>query len=71
MKVMDLNPRLVSEIASYKRPKPCIQDVMKATYIVLGEKQETLDVSGSWCNVELVLTSTRLLIKVDVCVETD
>ncbi|XP_046357148.2 uncharacterized protein LOC124135709 [Haliotis rufescens] len=41
--VMDLNPRLVSEIASYKRPKPCIQDVMKATYIVLGEKQETLD----------------------------
>ncbi|XP_067666272.1 uncharacterized protein [Haliotis asinina] len=41
--VMDLNPRLVSEIASYKRPKPCIQDVMKATYIILGEKEESLD----------------------------
>ncbi|ESP00550.1 hypothetical protein LOTGIDRAFT_157826 [Lottia gigantea] len=42
MRVLALKQATVSEITSYKRPKPCIHDVMKATYLLLGEREKQL-----------------------------
>ena len=44
-KVLALKPPTVSEIHSYQRPKPLIHDVMKATYLLLGESERDLRVS--------------------------
>ncbi|XP_041365527.1 hillarin-like isoform X2 [Gigantopelta aegis] len=41
-KILALKPPTVSEIHSYKRPRPLIHDVMKATYLLLGEREREL-----------------------------
>lgn len=45
-RVLELKPSTVSEIHSYKRPLPIIHTVMKATYLLLGEKEKQLQVWG-------------------------
>ncbi|ESP00549.1 hypothetical protein LOTGIDRAFT_157825 [Lottia gigantea] len=46
---MPLRQATVSEIASYTRPKPFIHDVMKATYLLLGEREKQLN---SWKHIQ-------------------
>ncbi|XP_050400017.2 hillarin [Patella vulgata] len=41
--ILAMKQTTVSEITSYKRPKQCIHDVMKATYLLLGEKDKALN----------------------------
>lgn len=43
--VLDMTRTTISEVHRYKKPKPVMYDVMKATYILLGEKPESLTVS--------------------------
>ncbi|KAK7496944.1 hypothetical protein BaRGS_00011924 [Batillaria attramentaria] len=42
-KILELKPMTVSEIHSYKRPRPRVHTVMKATYLLLGEKEKQLN----------------------------
>ena len=43
--ILALDQRTISEIRSYKKPVPAIQDVMTATYIILGYNENKLKVS--------------------------
>ncbi|KAK6180469.1 hypothetical protein SNE40_012617 [Patella caerulea] len=43
VKVLAMKQSTVSEISSYKRPKQCVHDVMKATYLLLGERDKDLN----------------------------
>lgn len=43
-KILELTPTTVSEVYSYKRPRPLIHTVMKATLVLLGEEDENLKV---------------------------
>ncbi|KAK6180468.1 hypothetical protein SNE40_012616 [Patella caerulea] len=42
-RVLAMKQTTVSEITSYKRPKQCVHDVMKATFLLLGEKDKALN----------------------------
>lgn len=42
-KILELKPMTVSEIHSYKRPRPRVHTVMKATYLLLGEREKQLE----------------------------
>lgn len=44
-KILELKPATVSEIYSYNRPLPIVHTVMKATYLLLGEREKQLQVS--------------------------
>ncbi|KAK7116087.1 lim and transglutaminase domain protein ltd-1-like [Littorina saxatilis] len=41
-KILELRQPTVSEIHSYQRPRPLVHSVMKATYLLLGEKEKQL-----------------------------
>ena len=43
--VLDMNRTTISEVHRYKKAKPVMHDVMKATYMLLGERPESLTVS--------------------------
>ena len=45
-KILEMKQPTVSEIHSYKRPRPLVHTVMKATYILLGEREKQLQVSA-------------------------
>nr|KAG5706574.1 hypothetical protein BaRGS_028745 [Batillaria attramentaria] len=51
-RILRLNQRTVSEVHNYKRPLPMVHTVMKATYILLGEKQSILK---KWENIQALL----------------
>ncbi|XP_076465230.1 uncharacterized protein LOC143297002 [Babylonia areolata] len=51
-KVLALKPMTVSEIHSYKRPRPLVHSVMKATYLLLGERERQL---GEWEYIQSLL----------------
>lgn len=42
--VLQMKQSTISEIHSYKNPRPLAYDVMKATYFLLGEKEDHLQV---------------------------
>lgn len=42
---IDLRRPAISELQSYLNPPPVVIDVVKATYLLLGEPPENLDVS--------------------------
>ena len=42
--VMSLKQPTISEVRSYSKPPPAIQNVMEATYVLLGEEQSKLKV---------------------------
>lgn len=44
MFILEMKRTTISEVHRYKKPKPVMYDVMKATYILLGEKPESLTV---------------------------
>ena len=43
--VLDMKRTTISEVHRYKKAKPVMYDVMKATYMLLGERPESLTVS--------------------------
>ena len=45
-KILEMKQPTVSEIHSYTRPRPLVHTVMKATYLLLGEKERQLQVSA-------------------------
>lgn len=42
--ILEMNLLTVTELRNYKNPKPIVHDVMKATFILLGERQDLLEV---------------------------
>lgn len=42
--ILEMNQVTISELRNYKSPKPIVHDVMKATFTLLGERQEMLEV---------------------------
>lgn len=42
--ILEMNLLTVTELRNYKTPKPIVHDVMKATFILLGERQDLLEV---------------------------
>lgn len=42
--VLQMKQPTISEIHTYKHPRPLAYDVMKATYILLGEREVHLEV---------------------------
>ena len=47
--VMSLKQPTISEIRSYSKPPPAIQNVMEATYVLLGENKKELKVRNIIC----------------------
>ena len=45
-KILEMKQPTVSEIHSYTRPRPLVHTVMKATYLLLGEKERQLQASA-------------------------
>ena len=45
-KILEMKQTTVSEIHSYRFPPPLVHPVMKATYFLLGEREERLQVSA-------------------------
>lgn len=42
--ILEMNLLTVTELRNYKTPKPIVHDVMKATFILLGERKDLLEV---------------------------
>ena len=42
--ILDMNLVTVTELRNYKTPKPIVHDVMKATFLLLGEREDYLEV---------------------------
>lgn len=51
-KILELKQTTVSEIHSYQRPKPLVHEVMKVTYLLLGEREKQLE---KWGYVQALL----------------
>lgn len=47
--ILEMNLLTVTELRNYKTPKPIVHDVMKATFILLGERQDLLE---DWMDVQ-------------------
>lgn len=45
--ILDMNLVTVTELRNYKTPKPIVHDVMKATFLLLGEREDYLEVKQS------------------------
>lgn len=43
--ILEMQPSTISEIHSYKYPKPLAYDIMKATYTLLGEQGKHVEVN--------------------------
>jgi hypothetical protein len=56
--ILEMNQVTISELRNYKSPKPIVHDVMKATFTLLGERQEMLEVHIGW-KLVIVLFSFR------------
>ena len=44
--VLQMKQATISEIHTYKHPRPLAYDIMKATYILLGENENHLEVTS-------------------------
>lgn len=63
-KILELKSSTVSEIHSYKRPRPLVHNVMIATYLLLGESEPKLMVSAKNDNLQFKnISFTKQLLK--------
>ncbi|CAC5409510.1 unnamed protein product [Mytilus coruscus] len=53
--ILEMKRTTISEVHRYKKPKPVMYDVMKATYILLGEKSESL---ATWDEIVYLMRMT-------------
>ncbi|XP_071170612.1 lim and transglutaminase domain protein ltd-1-like [Mytilus edulis] len=64
MFILEMKRTTISEVHRYKKPKPVMYDVMKATYILLGEKPESLTTWDAIVYLMRMTSRNSLLYKV-------
>ncbi|XP_061168884.1 lim and transglutaminase domain protein ltd-1-like [Saccostrea echinata] len=53
--ILEMNQVTITELRNYQTPKPIVHDVMKATFTLLGERQEMLE---DWRDVQYLMRRT-------------
>ena len=58
LRILNMDKNTMSEIRRYDRPKPILHEVLQAVFLLLGEDEETMSVSGSSsCYAEVNLSA--------------